>query len=124
MPDAIALWDTNTGALVALLDEKKSIYASQFHIQCLGFSDDGSRLISGSGGGYMELWDAGRYTFLASQGICQSTVASLSFVPRKNDRIITGHENGFIKLWDVQCPHIVVVAEQNEGSLGGPVRCL
>jgi WD40 repeat protein len=124
MPDAIALWNTTTGALVALLDESKSTYALEFVIQCLGFSDDGSRLVSGSWSGYMELWDAKRYTLLASQESSQSAVTSLSFVPSRNEQIITGHENGFIKLWNVQCPHIVVIAEQNEGSLGGPVRCL
>jgi WD40 repeat protein len=72
------------------------------YAQCYGvaFSRDGRRLVCGTDGGYVLLWDAERWRLLAQVRLRNTKIISVSISP-DGKRLVTGEDEGAVRLWSV-----------------------
>jgi WD40 repeat protein len=90
----IKLWDLNTGQEIMTYSGHNSM------ADCVAFSPDGERIISGGADGEIKIWDVkDKTTGLELKGHRQY-VDSFAFSPNGNLIVTCSHDSA-IKLWDV-----------------------
>jgi WD40 repeat protein len=89
----VKLWDVEAG------HEVRTLHGHTMAIECLAFSADGQRLVSGSRDETVRVWDVNTgYEILTLHGQA-GEVRSVAFA-HDGWRILSAHRDGTIKIWD------------------------
>ena len=105
-----ALWDAESGRLVATLEKQKH------RVWSVAFSPHGHILASGRGDGAVRLWDADSGGPLASLRKDRGLIRSLAFSP-DGYTLASGSWNGTIRLWSAITGRLKATSQVDAGAI-------
>jgi WD40 repeat protein/DNA-binding SARP family transcriptional activator len=108
--DVVFVWSVEDGRLVARIRQQQ--------VNALAFSPDGRRLVTGSLGGNVDVWEARTGRQLDSLSGNLGQVLDLAFSPDGN-RVATSSTDGTVRLWDPRTgQQILTLARGVAGEVG------
>ncbi len=110
LDDTLRLWDTQTGAVVAVLCGHTS------SVDCMAFSPDGHQVVSGSYDNTARLWDAQSGAELATLHGHEGAVNSVAFSP-DGRQVVSGSDDHTVRLWDTQNGPELAVLRGHQGQV-------
>jgi WD40 repeat protein/class 3 adenylate cyclase len=100
---AIWLWDGVSGEQISVIQVAPAggiINASDRIVYSLAWSPDGSRIASGSGDGYIRLWEVGSTELILTLKAHEQMVAFLAWSPQE-ERLVSAGADGRAREWNV-----------------------